>query len=443
MHYNHIEAYNNGFNYPLTQPTFYSLLKQNGYSVGGVGKFDLHKPVLFWGKSGWINQLEILGFTDAVDSEGKYDAVFSSFKEPRGPYGNYLHEHGLLGIHRADYIKRYYNVYETSETPLPHDAYADNWVTKNAVDLLLSYTKKQNPWFLMVNFSGPHDPWDITREMKRLHNDTIFPEPVQYAGNSNSIHEVRRNYGAMLENIDTQIGHLVAALKATGQLENTIIIYASDHGEMLGDHNMFFKCKPQFGSISIPLVISGEGTFKGNISNELVQLHDLAATILDFADIPIPEEMDSVSLKDLATKEHAAGVREYQAIMLCNGIQNSHQEEGYEEYAQFVKTKSDSEFIDEFNRDHGYPSIKRPREKRPQARNWWATITKEFKLVEYEDGKIELYNLANDPDETSNIASNHLDTVKELMDLYDFSILQHRIAGKEMREKALEAVNQT
>ena len=55
-HYDRCGAYNNSFNYPLDQKTFYSVLKDGGYNVGGVGKFDVHKPILFWGRDGWIER---------------------------------------------------------------------------------------------------------------------------------------------------------------------------------------------------------------------------------------------------------------------------------------------------------------------------------------------------------------------------------------------------
>ena len=60
--------------YPVDQKTYYTVLKENRYSVGSVGKLDLDKPNLFWGLEGWVPDLETMGFTHVIDNEGKWDA---------------------------------------------------------------------------------------------------------------------------------------------------------------------------------------------------------------------------------------------------------------------------------------------------------------------------------------------------------------------------------
>jgi arylsulfatase len=96
----------NMHNYPLDRLTFYSVLKENGYRVGGVGKFDLHKPTHWWGLDGWIDELGTLGFTDAVDNAGKIDAVNSGRTEPKDPYMKFLYDRGLAEIHLKDLKNR-------------------------------------------------------------------------------------------------------------------------------------------------------------------------------------------------------------------------------------------------------------------------------------------------------------------------------------------------
>ncbi|MBI3971963.1 MAG: sulfatase-like hydrolase/transferase, partial [Chloroflexi bacterium] len=85
---------NNQFDYPLSQPTYYQALRDAGYRVAGVGKFDLHKATLDWGLSGDACLPE-WGFTEGIDNEGKMDAVRSGALEPKGPYMAHLHARGL------------------------------------------------------------------------------------------------------------------------------------------------------------------------------------------------------------------------------------------------------------------------------------------------------------------------------------------------------------
>ena len=82
-----------------------------------------------------------------------------------------------------------------------------------------------------------------------------------------------------------------------GELDNTLVVFSSDHGEMLGDHDLWMKRLPQQPSVGIPLVIAGPGVQQGASSDALVSLIDLAATFLDYAGVPSPSSMDSKSLR--------------------------------------------------------------------------------------------------------------------------------------------------
>ena len=94
--------------------------------MAGVGKFDLHKATLDWGVDG-SRQLQAWGFSEGVDSEGKHDGVTSGATAPKGPYLAYLHERGLVDDYVKDMRARH-NYRDTYPTPLPDDAYGDNWV---------------------------------------------------------------------------------------------------------------------------------------------------------------------------------------------------------------------------------------------------------------------------------------------------------------------------
>ena len=97
----------NDYDYPLEQPTYYAALRDAGYHVAGVGKFDLHKRTLDWGLDG-SRLLEEWGFSAGIDNEGKLDAVRSGTDVPKGPYMAYLHERGLAEVHVCDFRQRHH-----------------------------------------------------------------------------------------------------------------------------------------------------------------------------------------------------------------------------------------------------------------------------------------------------------------------------------------------
>ena len=168
-------------NYPLEQPTFYQALHSAGYRVAGVGKFDLHKdtsdPANAWWELDGSRLLDEWGFTDGIDSEGKLDGS-NSYRDaggPRGPYLKMLHDHGLADRFVREHATRreYLDAYTTA---LPDDAYGDNWVAGNAVQVL-DRLPREVPWFLQVNFLGPHDPFDVTAAMRARWQQVEFPAP--------------------------------------------------------------------------------------------------------------------------------------------------------------------------------------------------------------------------------------------------------------------------
>ena len=285
---------NNQVDYPLDRPTLYQRLRDAGYRVGGVGKFDLHKPTQDWGLDGH-RLLSEWGFTDGIDNEGKLDAIASGSERPAGPYMNYLHRHGLAATHVEDFRRRRGKLpsyTQTFPTPLPAEAYCDNWIAENALTVLNGYPADR-PWYLAVNFTGPHNPVDVTEEMQRAWDGVEFPLPVDSAEFDRDTHQrVRRNYAAMLENIDRHIGRLIEAIDARGELDRTLVVYTSDHGEMLGDHERWSKSTYHHPSVGVPMVAAGPGVRSGLVSEAQVTLQDLTATFLAAAGAPELPEMD-------------------------------------------------------------------------------------------------------------------------------------------------------
>ena len=293
--YHRCRVPSNAVDYPLDQPTYYQALRDAGYHVAGVGKFDLHKATLDWGLDG-KRLIHEWGFSDGIDNEGKYDGVGSGAEEPKGPYMAFLHERGLAAQHVKDLHERHHS-WDTYPTPLPDDAYCDNWVAENGLSLLREFPEDR-PWHLVINFTGPHNPMDVTESMLDGWRDVSFPPPNandQLDAEAHSL--IRQNYSAMVENIDRHVGRFLAEVEARGELDNTLILYSSDHGEMLGDHNRWGKGTFHQASVGIPMIVSGPGIRQGIQSSAIVPLHDLTATILDWAGVDGLPEMDSRSLR--------------------------------------------------------------------------------------------------------------------------------------------------
>jgi len=292
----------NGADYPLDQPTFYQMLRDAGYQVGGCGKFDLHKPSPTWGIDGQ-HLLKEWGFTCGIDSAGQWDAIRSGSVEPKDPYMHYLKEKGLLQTHVDDMEKRRGNHLAAFPTPLPDEAYGDNWVGRQAEDLLKAFAKDK-PWFLQVNFPGPHDPWDITESMARRVRDRMrFPPPLGEASLTPEHLAVRQNYTAMVENIDHWVGRLLDAVETRGETDNTLVVYSSDHGEMLGDHGAWGKSRPHHPSARVPLYVAAPGAIGRKVCNEPIATLDLTATFLYYARAKGSDGMDSTSLHALLEGE--------------------------------------------------------------------------------------------------------------------------------------------
>jgi arylsulfatase A-like enzyme len=300
--YHRARVPNNGYDYPLDQPTFYAMLREAGYHVAGCGKFDLHKKTEDWGLDG-KRLLKEWGFSDGIDNAGKFDAIRSGAEKPRDPYMAMLHARGLAALHVKDYLRRRgvegYAV--TDPTPLPEDAYADNWIAENGLKLLRAVPAGK-PWFLQVNFNGPHNPMDITARMEKTVRGRQFPQPNRCTRFDPKTHvAIRQNYTAMVENIDRWLGIYLEELRKRGELENTLIVYSSDHGEMLGDHDLWGKSVPYRPSIGVPLVLAGPGVSPQPPSQALVSHMDLTATFLEAAGLRVPRDMDSRSLWPLLT----------------------------------------------------------------------------------------------------------------------------------------------
>ena len=331
---------NNSDNFPVTRRTYYKALRDSGYHVMGCGKLDLHKGDYSWGLDG-RGSMEAWGFSDMIDNGGKGGAATAYRREPvgpkdpyyayldslepplGGPWANELERLGRVkwnqidkskpGPELDDLLSRETWWGETDPVAVPDEAYCDNWIARNGLELL-DRAPDGKPWHLVLNFVGPHPPMDITHSMANSYRgpDRVvdgFEQPHNYPGPIPPEQHVRirQNYAAMIENIDRWLGVFVDTLKQRGDYENTLIVYSSDHGEMLGDHGLWGKGFPHQPSAGVPLCIAGPGVRQGSESDAMASLIDVTATFMDYAEAGTLEYQDGQSLRPLlgsATEHH-------------------------------------------------------------------------------------------------------------------------------------------
>lgn len=239
-----------------------------------------------------------------------------------------LASHGLKKQQREEYRKRtdYKDRLGAFTWDLPPRLQSDNFVGDTAC-WWLDTKPVEKPLFMTIGFPGPHPPYDPTPEVaekymsrnvpipdvsdeeladlaspwveKRKHDVEVDHDSVAWKldPTEDELHRMRAYYYANVEMIDTQVGRILDALEARGNLDNTIIIFTSDHGDNLGDHGLIQKWAPYEEVTRVPLIISAPERFKGERSiDALVQLFDLGPTILEWAGVEPDPSFEAVSL---------------------------------------------------------------------------------------------------------------------------------------------------
>jgi arylsulfatase A-like enzyme len=209
----------------------------------------------------------------------------------------------------------------------PDEATHSWFVAESAIRMLKRFSKGGQPWLLETHFVDPHDPYfPLKRYLdhydprsipvaKNLH-DTFENKPglnKREAGIWGTVSEAdyqqsRACYYAFIEQLDGQIGRLLHALEESGQANNTIVVFTTDHGDLCGNHHMWLKgWMPYEETYRVPLIVCWPGVTKpGSRCDRLVQTHDLAYTYVQAAGArPLPFQ-DGIALQPLLDNPSAA-----------------------------------------------------------------------------------------------------------------------------------------
>ena len=296
--------------------TWVSNLQESGYRCINIGKmhtFPYSEPAGF-------NERYIVENKDRFLEERYY------FDE----WDKALAAHGLVKQQREQYRKRpdYNERLGAFEWELPKHLHSDNFVGGMAKWWLKSYPLTE-PLFMQIGFPGPHPPFDPVASFVKEYMEKDFPLPEftdeELAGlpeilkqlrihNSKEDHDsiawslnptqeqIKMMWAYYLANvtmIDEQVGEIIDTLDETGYLDNSIILFVSDHGDCMGYHGQIEKWTMYDDITHIPCMAwsaNPELIKGGRTVSEQVQLFDIGATILELAGAEIPDYFEAKSL---------------------------------------------------------------------------------------------------------------------------------------------------
>ncbi|MBN9389012.1 MAG: sulfatase-like hydrolase/transferase [Chloroflexi bacterium] len=320
----------NGQSIPPDEVLVTKLLAEAGYRCGLSGKLHLSA----------CNPKVSLATERRIDDgyETFYWSHHPDADWPTNQYTNWLAEQGLT------FKRTPYRGSQFVQTSLPAEYHQTTWCVDRALDFIKEASQAGENWLFSLNVYDPHHPFSPPQDyLERylpvldelplpnyaegeLANKPIFQQ-MDHRGayNQPSLYPfdqmneqdhrlIKAAYWAMVDLIDEQVGRLITLLEKTGQLENTLVIFMTDHGEMLGDHGIYLK-GPYFyePAIHLPLVISWPGVIRqGGRHDNLVELVDIAPTLLEAVGLPVYEGMQGVSLwPTLTGQEDGQASRDY------------------------------------------------------------------------------------------------------------------------------------
>tara|TARA_B100001964_G_scaffold173885_2_gene191551 strand:- start:1607 stop:2878 length:1272 start_codon:yes stop_codon:yes gene_type:complete len=284
-------------------PHWAQRLEASGYHTGYFGKWHVERTDdlarFGWQVDGGSKSERFRSRAVAVSTETKADGSFTLRGMNEKPEG--YSESLLYGV-----------------TDVPPEQRGVGITTDLAMEFLQQSQVGDSPWCCFVSITEPHDPFVTGEEAFARYNvdsvelppnidDGLAGQPGLYrkAGltwkgmTERQKKEAAVCYWASITEIDEQYGRLLGFLEASGQLDDTIVVLSSDHGELLGAHGLYCKNVSGFEEVyNIPLVISGPGIGSGVVSEARVGLHDLCSTLVELAGaepITVPDSKSFVS----------------------------------------------------------------------------------------------------------------------------------------------------
>lgn len=284
--------------YPNEMP---QMMKEAGYFTFGIGKMH------------WTPQRNLHGFHGTfLDESGRVESedFVSDYRQWFA-----MEAPGL----NPDSTGIGWNAHQGKEYVLEERLHPTQWTGNEAIRFIENYNQPQ-PLFLKISFARPHSPYDPPKKYVEMYKNKEVAAPSigdwskSFAdrpqkddaafGDYGIEHalESRRYYYGAITFVDDQIGRIIESLKDKGIYDNSLIIFISDHGDMLGDHHHWRKTYAYEGSSHIPFIVKPPKNM--NLKNNqkidnVVELRDVLPTFLDVAHVDKPQEMDGMSVLPL------------------------------------------------------------------------------------------------------------------------------------------------
>ncbi len=340
--------------------TWPQILAEAGYYTAAIGKMHFYP---------WDARH---GFQYRVIAEDK------RWLHVRDDYYHFLRERGLRKFHGKEH-EGYFENKGAIISKLPWECSWDHFVGQEACRFIHRYGK-DGPFAMMVGFPGPHCPYDPAADFPEgfPFDPADMPDSIPDAGATPKLREaniagnrrpwngvdytefteadkkkIRAHYAGLVKQIDYEVGQIIATLRANGLLDNTIIIFSTDHADYLGDHNLIGKASFYETAMRIPLLVRVPWASGSQVCEDLVELRDVTATMLRLAGLEVPHYMDSRPLPGLGLTDQPP--RERIFGMLTDG---------------------------------------------------WMVFDGQWKLAKYATGEVVLFNLKDDPYEQHNRAGD-------------------------------------
>jgi arylsulfatase len=298
------------------------LLRAHGYQTGIVGKLHLQAA------NDWFDYAQI---SDGGRGDS-YEAFLRASKQfITGIANNAAVPGSLVGAGKTPL--------KIGTSVLPEDKYEEAWVAERAIDFLRAQRTKGQPWFLFVSMFKPHSEYVIPAPFDKMYAAKAMPLPKTFqpgyqapaavaAGDENAagrkkrrpgsaddgpgsrarlsindadiLREVTAHYYGAVTMVDKHFGRVLAALDELGMTNDTIVVFTSDHGNMLGERNRMFKSVMYESSALVPLLFRAPGRIPaGRIADTALDNTAVMPTLLDLAGLPVPAGVQGRSLAPL------------------------------------------------------------------------------------------------------------------------------------------------
>lgn len=323
-------------NIPYNLPTIGQIMSDSGFDTIAIGKLHFQPA------------LRHNGFNRLLDMD-----EIPRWREDDS-YAMYLKNNGLGNIQSIHGV-RHLLYMQPQRSLIPEKHHSNKWVADRTIDYL-DENRGRRPFFIWSNWISPHPPFDVIDRLADLYKGkTLFPsydsktpisnlarENINIADypNENVLQRAKELYCSQITHVDENIGRILDKLEQINQLDNTIIFFMSDHGEMFGSNSTYQKFLPYDASSKVPFIVRYPKLFAENsIETKFVTLNDLMPTLLDIIQKKYPAhyELPGISLLNSSQRheeiyiEHSKGNRRWISLRKSEYKYNYYFGGGYQE----------------------------------------------------------------------------------------------------------------